>query len=60
MTRARNVYTKKLREGGTEMDKETTLTAAGWVHRWMQRDTDMIIAALKGIAELNEMEGQRD
>lgn len=37
------------------MDTEATLAQANWAHKWMQRNTDMIIAAAKGIAELNEM-----
>lgn len=37
------------------MDMETTLGMPSAVHRWMLSDIRKVMAALKGIAELNEM-----
>lgn len=37
------------------METEPTLTMPSAVHKWMLTDIKTAIAALKGIAELNEM-----
>lgn len=42
------------------MNIEPTLTMPSAVHRWMQSDIKTAIAALKGIAELNEMGEHQD
>lgn len=42
------------------MDTEPTLTMPSAVHRWMLTDIKTAFAALKGIAELNEMGENQD
>lgn len=42
------------------MDMETTLGMPSAVHRWMLSDIRKAMAALKGIAELNEMGERQD